>query len=62
MLLKVGSTGEDVKKLQTKYVLVHLHGNNHTPLSADHSCDCYEFTFSFQIQYVERISYKGIKR
>ena len=26
-------------------MLVHLHGNNHTPLSADNSCDCYEFTF-----------------
>jgi hypothetical protein len=36
---------DTVKKLQTEYVLVHLHGNNHTPLSADGSCDCYEFTF-----------------
>jgi hypothetical protein len=36
---------DTVKKLQTEYVLVHLHGNNHTPLSADNSCDCYEFTF-----------------
>jgi hypothetical protein len=36
---------DTVKKLQTEYVLVHLHGNNHTPLSTDGSCDCYEFTF-----------------
>ena len=36
---------DTVKKLQTEYALVHLHGNNHTPLSADGSCDCYEFTF-----------------
>jgi len=34
-----------VKKLQTQYTLVHLHGNNHTVLSQDGSCDCYEFTF-----------------
>ena len=36
---------DTINKLQTEYVLVHLHGNNHTPLSSDGSCDCYEFTF-----------------
>ena len=34
-----------VKKLQQEYVLVHLHGNNHTIQGQDGSCDCFEFTF-----------------
>jgi hypothetical protein len=34
-----------VMTLRQHYELVHLHGNNHTPLGAEGSCDCYEFTF-----------------
>jgi hypothetical protein len=34
-----------VTKLRKEYNLVHLHGNNHTLLGSDGSCDCFEFTF-----------------
>lgn len=34
-----------VERIKEFYELVHTHGNNHTPLGTDGSCDCYEFTF-----------------
>ena len=36
---------QTVEKIQQYYELVHTHGNNHTLLGADGSCDCFEFTF-----------------
>jgi hypothetical protein len=36
---------QTVEKIKEYYELVHTHGNNHTVLGADGSCDCFEFTF-----------------
>jgi hypothetical protein len=36
---------QTVEKIKQYYELVHLHGNNHTVLGQDGSCDCFEFTF-----------------
>jgi hypothetical protein len=36
---------QTIEKIKEYYELVHTHGNNHTVLGADGSCDCFEFTF-----------------
>lgn len=36
---------QTIERLKEYYELVHTHGNNHTVLGTDGSCDCFEFTF-----------------
>lgn len=36
---------QTIDKIKEFYELVHTHGNNHTVLGPDGSCDCFEFTF-----------------
>lgn len=36
---------QTIERIKEFYELVHTHGNNHTVLGQDGSCDCFEFTF-----------------